>query len=102
VKAAGAVLTVCRSYTVKDLSEHYVKCGHRMSAEESEKVMEIVSGKYSRNPQMETKEALKKLAWLKKRRDWATNGLYPESRQPLMEKFVAQWRPDKLCIKKEK
>jgi len=72
-----------------------------MSTEESEKVFEMVSGKYERNPRVDTKDMVKKLAWLKKRRDWATNGLYPESRQPLIEKFVAQWRPDEMCIKNE-
>jgi len=85
-------VTIGRSYTVTDLSEHYVRCGHRMTAEESERVLELVSGKYSRNPQVEVKEAEKKLAWLKKRREWATGGLYPENGQPLMEKFITKWR----------
>lgn len=82
------MLTRGRSYTVKDLAAHYGKCGHRMSAVESERVLDIVSGKYSRNPQVDKKEADKKVAWLRKRRNWATRGLYPESRQPLMERFV--------------
>jgi succinate dehydrogenase/fumarate reductase flavoprotein subunit len=94
------VLTWSGLYTVKDLAEHYVRCGHRMSGEESERVLDMVSGKYSRNPQVSVKEAEKRLAFLKRRRDWENGGLYPESRQPLMEKYVAVWRPEESASKK--
>jgi ribosomal protein L24E len=63
-----------------------------MSAEESERVLKVVSGKYERNPLIGN-SAPKKLLWTKRRRDWETRGLYPESGQPLMESFVAPWRP---------
>jgi hypothetical protein len=88
------VLTWSRYYTVQDLSEHYVRCGHRLSGVESEKILDMVSGKYSRNPRMGEKEAEKKLAWLKKRRKSQTKGLYRESGQSLMQKYVAAWRPN--------
>jgi hypothetical protein len=64
-----------------------------MSAEESESVLKVVSGKYERNPLMDNDAILKKLVWTKKRRDWETRGLCPESGQPLIERFVAPWRP---------
>jgi hypothetical protein len=63
-----------------------------MSAEESERVLKVVSGKYERNPLMGN-SAPKKLVLTKRRRDWETRGLYPERGQRLMERFVAPWRP---------
>jgi hypothetical protein len=68
-----------------------------MSAEESERVLQVVSGKYERNPLMGSDAMLKKLLWTKRRRDWETRGLCPESGQPLMDSFVAPWRPQEEC-----
>lgn len=85
-------LTRCRGYTAKDLSEHYVRCGHRMSAKESRKVFDIVSGKYEHNKMVQTKVAQKKLEWLQRRREWETRGLYRESGQPLMERYIVEGR----------
>lgn len=59
-----------------------------MSGGESKKVFGLIEGKYSRNPCVLAGVAKKKLVWLKKQRDWRTGGLYRESGQVLMEKFV--------------
>ena len=40
-----------------------------MSAEESERVLKVVSGKYERNPLMGDDAMLKKLLWTKKREE---------------------------------
>lgn len=90
----GVVLTRCSAYTAKDLSEHYVQCGHRMSAKESTKIFDMVSRRYEHNKMVQTKEAQRRLGWLKRRREWATRGLYREVGQALMQRYVAECRHD--------
>jgi len=97
-EACVGVLTRCRAYTAKDLSEHYVKCGYRMSAKESRKIFDMVSRKYEHNKMVQTKEAQKRLVWLKRRREWETRGLYPESGQPLMERYVLEEQQGALLV----
>jgi hypothetical protein len=83
---------VTRSFTARDLEEHYVRCGHRMSARESGKVLDRVAGKYERNPTKGAVEKATRLRCAQKRREWETRGMYPEAGQPLMDKYVAPWR----------
>jgi hypothetical protein len=78
----------CRSYTARDLEEHYVRCGHRMSAAESKRVLAMVAAKYERNPTKGVAEKVVRLRCARKRREWETRGMYPEAGQPLMDGFV--------------
>jgi hypothetical protein len=80
----------CRSYTAKELEGHYVFCGHRMSAKESKRVLDMMSQKYERNPTISTVDKEKRLGCARRRRHWETRGMYPDAGQPLMEKYVLQ------------
>ena len=80
---------VSKSYTARDLEDHYVRCGHRMSAKESQKVLRLMVGKYERNPTKGMLEGKRRSRYVQRRRNWETGGLYPEVGQPLMEAFVA-------------
>jgi hypothetical protein len=82
----------CRSYTARDLEDHYVLCGHRMLAKESKKVLDMMNQKYERNPTMSTADKEKRLRYAQRRRDWETRGMYPDAGQSLMEKYVSVCR----------
>jgi hypothetical protein len=79
-----------RLYTARDLEFHYVRCGHRMSAEESRKVFGKIDGKYERNPMKGVAEKKRRLRCAQQRRQWETRGMYPEAGQVLMERFVGR------------
>lgn len=83
---------VYRSYTARDLECHYIRCGHRMSAEESGRVLGRVDGKYERNPMVGVAEKKRRIRCAQKRRDWETRGMYPEAGQLLMEEYVRRAR----------
>lgn len=82
----------CRLYTARDLEEHYVLCGHRMSAQESSRVLDLIRRKYEHNPTISVAEKEKRLRYVQRRREWETQGMYPDVGQPLMEKFVLSGR----------
>ena len=65
-----------------------MRCGHRMSGEESERVLGRMRGKYERNPTTTVAEGNARLGRAWKRRDWETRKMYPEIGQTLMEKFI--------------
>ena len=92
VLGVGLTKRRCRSYTARDLEEHYVFCGHRMSARESKVVFGTISRKYERNPTINVVEKERRLRYLQRRREWETQGMYPGDGQPLMEKFVLSVR----------
>jgi len=73
---------------VADLEAHYVRCGHRMSAKESERVFARMRGKHERNPTTTAAEGLERLRRVRRRREWETRKMYPEAGQTLMEKFI--------------
>lgn len=81
-----------RSYTARDLELHYIRCGHRMSAKESGNVLRKAEGKYERNPMVGAAEKKRRLCCTAKRREWETRGMYPETGQALMEKYVGRRR----------
>jgi hypothetical protein len=86
------VLTECRSYTARDLEEHYVLCGHRMLGQESKRVLDMIGLKYEHNPTINADDKGRRLRYVQKRREWDTQGMYPDVGQPLMEKFVLSVR----------
>ena len=77
-----------RSYTARELAIHYARCGHRMSAKESGRVMEKLQGKYERNPMIKAAEKSRKLECAERQRNWETKGLYPEEGQRSVEMYV--------------
>ena len=93
--APQRVSLICRarrSYTARDLESHYVRCGHRISAEESGRVLGRIDAKYERNPMVGGVERRRRLQCIRKRRHWETRGMYPETGQLLMEQYVRRAR----------
>ena len=63
-----------------------------MSAKESGNVLRKaeVEEKYERNPVVVQRSQKRRLCRTAKRREWETRGMYPETGQALMEKYVGR------------
>lgn len=84
--------TVGRSFTAKDLEEHYVWCGHRFSGEESSRVLVALEGKFGRNPMKTAADGAARVQLVQRKRQWTTRGMYRERGQRLMERYCGNPR----------
>ncbi len=84
--------TAGRSFTAKDLEEHYVLCGHRLSGEESSRLLEALEGKFARNPMKTAADGAVRVQLVQRKRQWTTRGMYRERGQRLIERYCGKER----------
>ena len=73
---------------MNDLENHFLGCGNRLSGEESERILGLVTAKYARNPMKSEADAELRRERMRKLRRWATKGLYRQTGQLILEEVV--------------
>lgn len=65
-----------------------------MTAEEGQRVLDAIKGKWDRNPTVSADDASRKLKTLARRKKFQTRGMYPEFGQRFMDGYVKVRRRD--------